>query len=377
MSTPDIEETLSPQVPAVTRRKGRTWLWIAGGIVWLLITIAIGGYIGYRAAVQARLAYQDSQLALKTTEQFQLAVQDINAKRYDTAQQRLEYVIQNDPGFPGAVEKLSQVMLAINLAKTPTVVPTPTFTSTPDLRGVEEMLNQAKQQIAAKDWNGALGTLDALRKENQGYQTVLVDDLYFIALRNRGVDKILGQGDLEGGIYDLTLAGRFGPIDAEAAGYITWARMYMTGASYWEVNWAQAAYYFGQIAPALPNLRDGSGMTASERYRQAEMKYGDQIAASGDYCKALEEYNKALQMGPNPTLQPTANWADQECNKPKQAEPTKGPTQTQPAVTPTPTVGASAPTETPAPPTATQQPVPSETPTPAPPTQAATAEPTK
>jgi hypothetical protein len=41
------------------------------------------------------------------------------------------------------------------------------------------------------------------------------------------------------------------------------------GASFWLVDWEKAAYYFGQVAPSLPNMRDYSNITAIERYREA------------------------------------------------------------------------------------------------------------
>ena len=34
------------------------------------------------------------------------------------------------------------------------------------------------------------------------------------------------KGNLEGGIYDLTLAERFAPIDKDADGFRSWARYY-------------------------------------------------------------------------------------------------------------------------------------------------------
>jgi len=41
--------------------------------------------------------------------------------------------------------------------------------------------------------------------------------MLFISLRQRGVDKIWKEGDLEGGIYDLALAARFAPLDVQAS----------------------------------------------------------------------------------------------------------------------------------------------------------------
>ena len=102
--------------------------------------------------------------------------------------------------------------------------------------------------------------------------------MLFVALRNRGIDKIAQLHDLEGGNYDLTLAERFGPLDSEARNWRDWADLYIRGASFWDVDWGQAIYYFSQLASAAPNLSDLSGWTASSRYMDALLGYGDWFA---------------------------------------------------------------------------------------------------
>jgi hypothetical protein len=64
-------------------------------------------------------------------------------------------------------------------------------------------------------------------------------------------------------MYDMSLAEQFGPLDKEADTYRTWARLYITGASFWEIDWEQVINYFSQVYAAVPMLRDGSGVTAS------------------------------------------------------------------------------------------------------------------
>jgi hypothetical protein len=169
---------------------------------------------------------------------------------------------------------------------------------------------------------------------------VEVDGMFYIALRNRGLDKILVDGSLEPGMYDLSLAERFAPLDSSAEGTRTYARLYLTGASYWDVDWSQVTYYFGQIYEILPNLRDGTGMTATERYRQGLLEYGTQLANAEKYCQAQEYFNKALGIADDPQAQPTAQWVADKCWE-KQNPPTAVP----PEATPTPT--QSVPTEEP------------------------------
>ncbi len=114
--------------------------------------------------------------------------------------------------------------------------------------------------------------------------------MYYFALRNYGYDLIVKQGNLEGGIYQLTLAERFGPLDRDTNGLREGARYYLIGASFWELDWPQALSYFNQVAGY--GLWDGT-MTVSERIYFASMRYGDQLFADGQYCDALAQYDNA------------------------------------------------------------------------------------
>jgi len=157
------------------------------------------------------------------------------------------------------------------------------------------------------------------------------------------VDKIRAA-DLEGGSYDLALAERFGPLDAEATNFRELARLYMYGSSFWEAYPEQAVYYFWQVASAAPGLQDASGWTASERYHAALIQYGDYLARNGDWCAAQEQYNLALSYREDARLVSTLIYAEEQC------------------FTPTPTF-TSVPSETPTP-TLTETLIPTDTPTP-------------
>jgi len=372
MSIPTAEDkpSLQPETQPfqISKSKPRRIWWILGGILFVLLLTAAGAWMGYEKAIQMRVNKQSEQVALEATTQFQLGVQDMAEKRFDMARQRFEYVIRLDPTFPGAQEKLTEVMFLSSITETPTPAPTPTpipVTPTPDLRGVEELFTQAVQFINAEEWTQAIDTLDNLRKQNVGYRAVEVDGKYYIALRNRGAERILQEGKLQEGLYDLALAERFGPLDADANGYRVWANLYLTGASYWKVDWAQAAYYFGQIYPYYPGLRDTSGLTSTERYRQAVIGMADQTA-SGDSCEAEKLYREALQFGPDPKVDEKLNQAANACaaaNATPTPEASPTPSATPEGALPTATPGEAVPTETIAP---VENPTPTETPTVAP-----------
>ena len=339
------------QEPGTVALGGRSlpirWLLILS-LVSLLAIAAASAFGGYMSGINLRTGLEATQVAQEVAQQFSLGVQDLEARRYEVARQRFEYVIRLDPGYPGVTEKLAEVLLELNTTATPTVVPTPTLTPTPDMRTAEELFSQAQVFMADEQWSEAIDALLKLRKDEPGYQPVKVDSMLYVSLRNRGVHRILNEADLEGGTYDLALAERFGPLDIEASNMRTWADLYVTGASFWGLDWAQSAYYFGQLLQVAPNLRDSSNLTATERFRTATIKYADTLAENGDWCLAQEQYDQAFNYGTDPAVEPTAQKVAQECeqmNQPEE-EPTEEPPPAE--ATPTPGEGYPAPQETPA-----------------------------
>ena len=292
--------------PRQSKQK-RIWLWLLVFILGLATTTVLGALAGYQSAqaTQKKQALLQSEGAL--SEQFELGLLDLAEGRYEVAAQRFEYIISVDPGYPGAPEKLAEAAAVLYSTATPTALP-PTVTPTPtrDPRPIEELFNQALAHSQAQEWDQTIETLLALRKEDLAYQTARVDGLLYLSLRNRGVDKILKQGNLQGGVYDLALAGAFGPIDVEANQARDWARFYMIGLSFWEVYPEQAVYYFSQVAAMAPYLSDASGWTATDRYRAALIQYGDQLASQEAWCEAQVQYELALNIRGDETLQ--ANW---------------------------------------------------------------------
>jgi hypothetical protein len=296
------------------------------GIILLIVGLSIGSGLGYNSAIQRRVREHNDQVALITATQYQLGLQDLIDGRYEIARKRFEYVIRLDPKFPGAADQLTDVMLFMameNDAVIPTVIAPEIqleITPTPDTRGNDELFVHTQTLMQNEDWVGAIVTLESLRKANLDYRAVEVDGLYYISLRNRGMDKILKEGNLEGGIYDLTLVERFGPIDKEADNFRTWARLYLAGASFWEVDWGLVVNYFSQVYPSLPNLRDGSNMTATERYRIASLRYGEQLMRDEDWCNAEIHIQNALSLKEDPFIAPTATQVALEC-RPGEEEP--------------------------------------------------------
>jgi type II secretory pathway pseudopilin PulG len=345
--------------------------WFLIAAILVVIILAVGAMTGVARGINDRISLAERQAAPRIQSQIDGARLDIEEGRYEVALSRLDWILDEMTDFlteeelAEIGELYSQTLLLISSRTTPTPQPSPTptepvFTPTPDLRGAQELYDTALQQISAGAWDDAIRTIEALREKDLYFRAVQVDGLLFIALRNRGIQKILAEGSLEPGIFDLTLAERFAPLDSRAEGLRTWTRFYLTGASFWDVDWSQVVFYFEQVYPHLPNLRDGTFMTATERYRIGAIEYATQLAAAGEFCLAQEYYEKALAISEDASVRTMSQDAAEAClsgSAPPQ------PPQTD-ALTPTPVEGT---TPTPGPtqePTQDQTEVPPEEPTP-------------
>jgi tetratricopeptide (TPR) repeat protein len=333
-----------------------TWLqWLFVGLIALLFAGMVGLMTGYLSGENQRQQRQTFASAIDLTTQFELGVMDLEDGRYELAKQRFEYVVQQDPSFPGAIDKLAETLIMLSgqeIQPTVTLSVTIAPTATPDTQAVEELFDQAQGQFTHQDWRDLLQTIVALRDLDPFYRVIEIDRMLYLALRMTGIDKILTDGDLEGGLYDLALVEQFALLDHQADIYREWARLYQIGVSFWGVFPDQSVYYFSQLASAAPYLHDLSGYYAIDRYHMAIFQYGDWLAKYGDWCLAYEQYQLAETLFDDQTLQPTVTFAGEQCNS---LGDTPVPPESEESITPTltpthdPTAGDEA-TSTPEPP---------------------------
>ncbi len=291
-----------------------------------LIYIAAMFLIGTLAFVQGRSINIETQTAAVSEalfEQFELGVADLEAGRYEIARQRFEAIIRYDPAYPGAEDMLVEALVNLNV---PTITPTSLPTATPDPSPPDQLLAQAEAAIADSNWDLAIDKLLSLRAKDPSYETAHADGLMYIALRNRGME-LIAQGLMEEGLYNLSLAARFGPLDRDALFRETLARQYILANSYIGLNWARAVELFG------PLCEQGATLDSCPKYGDAAWQYGEQLWNAGDVCGAAEQFTASLAAWPNPDLEGEAENAIEECER-SQAPP---PPTATPDVTPTPT----------------------------------------
>jgi tetratricopeptide (TPR) repeat protein len=295
-------------------RKPKRWRAVLLGIFLVLLLGSAGGGLGYQRGIQDRLAKENQQLLTEAATQFQYGIQQMANANYNLARTHFEYVLKIYPKFPGVTEKYTEVMVKLAEAAKPTAQPlaTPTRSNL----NAEGLFNQATQEVQTLQWAAAMNTLEALRNEDTTFRTIDVDGLFFTTMRYRAVDMIVKEGNLEEGLYLFSLVSRYAPLDHDAVNYSNWARLYLTGASYWGVDWEQVVNYFSQLAAAFPYMHDGTGWTANDRLMKGSEYYGDQLAAKGEHCNAVEQFQIAINFNPTEELKDKYNRSYLKCHPP-------------------------------------------------------------
>ena len=299
----------------------------------LLIPAAVllASAAGYLVGGRQQQAARQRAVAEIARQQYELGAQDLQAGRFQLAAERFEYVIRLDPSYPEASARLIEALVAI---EEPLASATPAPTPTPNLAPVEELFAQAQSAFADEDWTRVIDTLLALRAKDPAYRAADADGMMFAALRNRGLYLIRIEWQLEPGLYDLSRAERFGPLDKEAEDWRTSARFYLYADTYMGLDWGEATSLFLRIcAPA--GLWD-----SCDRAAEAAQHYAEQLLAMTDVCAAQQEYEQREWPPDYPILQPIYDAGAQVADA---CAATQAPPATE---TPTPTPGGP-PAETP------------------------------
>ncbi len=288
------------------------------GLLLVLVAALISGSLGYFSGIKQRKVEEENQRLTLAATHYQNGMEAMMSGNFEVARIQFEYVIQIYPDFPDITEKYSEVL--INLAKTQQATALPTPTATLDIQGAQALFQQAQTDMANQAWCSAVDDIKNLRDEEYTYEILNVDGMLWTSLRNCAVKKITVDGDLEGGLYYLALAEKFAPLDHDAVNYSAMARLYVTGASYWEVDWTQVVSYFSQVYASYPYMHDASGWTGIDRYRIGLREYGKTLMNSGDYCDAQDQFQLSLSIQNDDEVANLLNEATLYCQGPT-AEP--------------------------------------------------------
>jgi tetratricopeptide (TPR) repeat protein len=293
---PDALETAP--APAQSRRRLGRPLALVGLLLIIILLAAVGAaaVAGYQAGVTQRVSAQQATQSAELQLQYDRGVEDLAAGRYEVAIARFEYIVQIDPHYRDASQKLAEARQGLQggtpAPTAPAASPTPaasaTAAPTPSTRA-EEIFALAEQYFREGNWDGVIAQVALLHSVDPTFEAVRADGLLYVALRNRGVERIQRGDAMEAGIFDLDQAEAFGPLDTEALNQRAWARLYLAALSYWGVNWQQAMRILQDLYLIAPYFHD-----TNKRLFEATVNYADQLRAAGDDCAAAEHYGQAL-----------------------------------------------------------------------------------
>lgn len=255
-----------------------------------VITLAV--LAGYRAGRAERINIAATAQIEEIKRQYDLGVEDMDAGHYMLAIQRFEYILSIDPNYLDAAARLAQAQSALNITPVAaTVSPAPALPAiTVEPQNAPAVYAEAKIALEAEDWDAAIQKLKAVQAADPGYESASVRAMLFQAYRGRGIQAI-NAGVLELGLTDLDQASRFGALDEEARQYQQWAAIYISGVSYWGLNWGQTVETFQLLYTLAPYFRD-----TITRLHDAHLGYATFLEAGGDPCGAALEYTAALDI---------------------------------------------------------------------------------
>lgn len=318
------EETATPRPPSRWRLASRLLGVFLLTLSFLLALYGAITFIAWNRGQEMRVETARQELDTELLNQMNLAREDVGAGRYFLAQRRLQWVLAQDPAYPGADALFQQAQEGLNLVLTPSPSPTPAepdSTPTPSptpIGGVDPVaeLIRLRKVISDEQWPEAISGLTTLQSQFPNYERRETDSLLYQAYLNQGLSLLPGD-QVELGLFYLSQAERLGDLPAAATDQRGWAELYLEAIAYYRVDWSASNYYFRDLCLAAPFFHDACG-----KLYEGLVGQGDQSAAVGDWCPAYTLYSEARQHGNDDTIGGKIAQARDGCLN---ATPTPGP----------------------------------------------------
>ncbi len=266
-----------------------------------------------------RLETQLTTQAGQLSRQIELAQDDYNKGNYSLALTRLDWVLEQDPAYPGAAalrQQIQSVLTQQNATATPTLTPSPVPTVTPTALPIgnpDAEFEEIEELIQEEAWQEVVNRLVPFQTQFPNYERDETDRLLYDAYIRLGLELIYEE-QVELGIFYLEQAETLGNLPLEVQDQRGWAELYVSGIAFYQVNWDVSAYYFRQLCAAAPFFHDACG-----KFYTSLVAFGDQFAAALDWCPAETAYREAIGYGNTQTLRDKLNNAVEGC---LQATPT-------------------------------------------------------
>lgn len=177
-------------------------------------------------------------------------------------------------------------------------------TSIYDLAG---LLQESRDYMAEGNTVEAIRSLDAITAIDPDYETATVNQLLFTSLTNRATFLYRSDGSLAEAIQLTNRAEIYGDVQ-DLAFERTVAQYYLDAQGFLDVNYAAAIQQLNQVRAFASDYRDTNQLLFEQL-----TGYGDAFVGGGEACRGVQQYDAALAMQPQPSLQVKRDAAQAQC----------------------------------------------------------------
>ncbi len=301
---------------------------------WFLLI----GYLGWQSGQELLTEQQTEAKIAQLTHQINLSKEDIVQEKYNLATRRLEWILSQEPTNQEAIdlqtavqEKVAQLSSPVVAATEPppteieTAVPLPT--PDPEMENdPEATLQHIRRLMATKEWAVAIPAILDFQVEYPSYERQETDTHLYDASISYGIDLLNGE-NVELGMFYISQAAALGDLSQTVLDYQTWAELYLQGVAFYGANWEASAYYFRDLCLAAPFYQ-----SSCDRLYNVLILFGDQEAATQEWCPAEKLYEEASGYARNSDLSTKLQDAHDACllATPTPDAPTEPITNTEP-----------------------------------------------
>jgi len=275
------------------------------GVLWLVVATAWGIYQGN----QQRLSYERERAALH----YQRGIEFMNTGQIELAQVEFEFALTLQPDYPEAIaalERLQQLQQTPTPqpTATPTASPVPTPTATPEQENpLASLFEEATTAYQAADWEQAIRLLESIQIQDPTYHRDDVRRMLFEAYRAHGM-ALVAENRFEEGLRMLDRALILSPEAQDVREQRELAALYVDGLTYWRADWQQAIARFQKLYERAPDYRD-----VRQRLADAYAGYAEKLGDRGNWCAAVERYNKSLEIVDAAAVRASRDQASELC----------------------------------------------------------------
>lgn len=316
---------LDPQPPA--EGPGCLTYGLLGAAIlgFALLIIALSGFAGWTSGQRVAQANGTATQSAAINEQLERIPADVNSRNTVLLEARLKYLMALTPGV-GGVDTLVQTATALYEQRLPTStpMPSPTVNAAPTATlaaaradgapqfDLPALLQQTQNDIALRDWQEAIDTLDLIMAADAAFETRTVRALMLQALTERARLLFVGPDaanlaealQLYDQIQAFSDVGDVTQLNYEA--YI--ASLYVDAINATGIDYNITIQRLIEIYNQVPNYRD-----VGRRLVDAYIGSGDAWVAQGQSCAAVPQYQNALNLVHDATVSGKLNAAQTTC----------------------------------------------------------------